>query len=156
MLITTCVHSHAPILPQDVPTTISTRKTNHVINESFASLVSSLMYLAQRSRPDILKEVALFSTKTSSPTNINLQQLHTICQYIKSTKSMTYDINVQTCPSLYMLTPHTTATVMTASPTVEERSSSVPITQLLNAYLRSSVLTTASVQLLKKRSTEKV
>ena len=58
----------------------------------YASLVSSLMYLAQRSRPDILKEISLLSTRTSSPTNLNLQHLHVVCQYLSSTKLLTYDI----------------------------------------------------------------
>jgi len=58
----------------------------------YCSVITSLLYLAQRTRPDILKEVILLSTKNQAPTNINYDQAIKILRYIKNTHQLSLDI----------------------------------------------------------------
>jgi hypothetical protein len=52
----------------------------------YISKVMSLMYLAKRTRPDILKEVVYASTKCVNPTAGDLKKVVRIFKYINSTK----------------------------------------------------------------------
>jgi hypothetical protein len=56
------------------------------INKSnYLSLVMSLMYLATKTRPDILKEVAWLATKSSRPTIDHLKKLYKVINYLSGT-----------------------------------------------------------------------
>lgn len=52
--------------------------------KEFLSLLMSLMYIANHSRPDILKEVVFLATKVTSPTIRDMKQLLYILEYLKN------------------------------------------------------------------------
>jgi hypothetical protein len=56
-----------------------------VDKKAFLSLTMSLMYLATRTRPDIIKEVAWLATKSSGPTRAHMKKLQKILNYVKNT-----------------------------------------------------------------------
>lgn len=66
----------------------------------YMSMITSLLYLAQRTRPDILKEIILLSSKNQSPTQTNLSQLRQAMQYINKTQQLTFQIQ---CTSLQII-----------------------------------------------------
>ena len=61
----------------------------------YMSIVTSLLYLAQRTRPDILKEIILLTTRNQNPTINNYQQASMVLSYISHTKHRSLDIRCQ-------------------------------------------------------------
>jgi hypothetical protein len=62
--------------------------TNEQSNKEYASKVMKLMYLAKRTRPDILLAVSYLSTKIQKPRSIHFKHLNRIYRYIASTPIM--------------------------------------------------------------------
>ena len=56
-----------------------------VDKKEFLSLTILLMYLATRTRPDIIKELAWIATKSSRPTAAHMKKLQKILNYVKAT-----------------------------------------------------------------------
>jgi len=66
----------------------------HVDKTDYISRVMSLMYLAKRTRPDILKEVCILSTFNQNPTSFELSKINRVLKYINYTKHRVLTINV--------------------------------------------------------------
>jgi hypothetical protein len=66
-----------------------------VDTKSYLSKVMSLMYLAKRTRPDILKEVVYASTKAVNPTIGDEKIVNRILRYINGTKSRRLEFEVK-------------------------------------------------------------
>ncbi len=61
---------------------------NEEDQEIFTSLVMSLMYVAQGTRPDVLKEATFLSTKCSKPNHTDKSRLHRVLSYLHSYPKM--------------------------------------------------------------------
>lgn len=63
----------------------NTTNANNIENKDYASKVMKLMYLAKRTRPDILLAVSFLSTKIQKPKPIHIKHLNRIFRYISTT-----------------------------------------------------------------------
>jgi hypothetical protein len=54
----------------------------------FRSIVMSLLYLARRTRPDVLFHVSWLTTRMKSPTQQDLRKLHHVLQYLNGTRNV--------------------------------------------------------------------
>jgi len=74
-----------------------TNKQQTKLHKHYLSLIMSLMFLARMTRPDILLTVSYLATKTSNPTQVDLNRLYRIISYLINTKNYGLHIN---CTSL--------------------------------------------------------
>ena len=63
--------------------------------KAYASKVMSIMYLAKRTRPDLLLAISYLSTKIQSPTAADFTKLQRIFKYINGTKDMGLTLSTQ-------------------------------------------------------------
>jgi hypothetical protein len=64
------------------------------LSTTFHSRIAKLLYLAKRTRPDILLPVVYLSTKVTSPTTVHWGQLERILKYINGSKELGIKIRV--------------------------------------------------------------
>jgi len=81
--------SKPPKTPATDKLTIEEAKDESVLcsQKKFLSLIMSLMYLARFTRPDILMSTTFLATRSSKPTELDMQKAMRIVRYLSGTVS---------------------------------------------------------------------